>query len=339
MSSNFDCPSSRSIEVQEKLQRFKNVLMDDRDQLYKIENVDLLAAEREVEQIEHIGDAVVCTTYFTTSTDPQRNIQVDADDIKYIEPWYFSVLQLNLFGIVFYDNLSKEFIQKYQTPNIRFVKCKLGNFSLNDERFIIYYLFFLRYSPSYILFTDGNDVTFTSDPFPFFGQKSENTIFVGRGSGNKIYQSNWNINSVAKLSKKLGCSMPGNFFDLALYNAGIIGGSYTTTMYFLRQMSSLFLKISRGDNNNMAAMHYVLYNYFYPNCRRGIKGYISQITGRSKIKMRYLAMRIKLGFIFNSEISYNNDKTAVSEYIFSGFPLNSKFKKFEIDSNAYIIHK
>ncbi|MFT4015879.1 MAG: hypothetical protein QM668_02855 [Agriterribacter sp.] len=336
---SFDFPSKGSNEVKEKLKQFNEHLKYRRSALYRIRDIDICNTGRHIEDIEDIEDTVVCTTYFTSKADPQRNKKVNPDDIKYIEPWYFSMLKLNLFGIVFYDNLSEEFIQQYQTSKIRFVKCNLGNYSLNDERFIIYYLFFLRYSPSYLLFTDGNDVTFTVDPFPFFREKGDSTLFVGRGSENKVYHSSWNINSINKLSQNLEENMPGNFFDLAIYNAGIIGGSYNVIIYFLRQISTLFFKINKGDNNNMAAMHYVLYHYFYPNCRRGIKGFINNIIGRYKIKLRYLMMKIKLGFFFNAAINYNHDNTGVSEYIFSGFPLNSKLKKYETYSTAFIIHK
>ena len=55
------------------------------------------------------------TTYFCKKKDPQRNKYASCSNISYIKPWYYSLKRLNLNGIVFYDNIDKEFIKKYQT--------------------------------------------------------------------------------------------------------------------------------------------------------------------------------------------------------------------------------
>src|SRR5690606_28599766 len=104
-------------------------------------------------------------------------------------------------------------------------------------------MFFLKYRPDYMLLTDGNDVEINKDPFTFFEQKPDTTIFVGRGWKNKIYQSQWNLDSIDRLSKSLGVTLPNSLLEMAIYNAGIIGGSYYTTLFFLRQMNRLFFKV------------------------------------------------------------------------------------------------
>ena len=83
-------------------------------------------------------------------------------------------------NIKVYDlNLSKEFLDKYQTEQIKFVKCTLGNYSLNDERFILYYMFFLKHKVNNILFTDGNDVIINKSPFQFFESKKVSNKLQG----------------------------------------------------------------------------------------------------------------------------------------------------------------
>ena len=75
------------------------------------------------------------------------------------------VEQKNL--IVFYDQLSTEFLEKYSTDRVSFVRCKLGNYSLNDERFFIFREFISQLSPeTYVITTDINDVVFNRKPLP-----------------------------------------------------------------------------------------------------------------------------------------------------------------------------
>ncbi|MDG4714323.1 hypothetical protein [Winogradskyella marincola] len=335
-----DIPISNSLQVKDNLRLLKKILSGDFDQLSVINGIDIFKTNRSVESLSKNFKSVVCTTYFSSKKDPQRKLKIDSDDISYIAPWYNSMVKLKLEGIVFYDHLSNDFIQKYKTDHISFVKCQLGNYSLNDERFIIYYMFFLKHKADQILLTDGNDVVINKSPFECIDNKKKSTIFVGRGSENKLIHSNWNLDSINRLKEGLNEELPNNFYDTAIYNAGIIGGHYTTLLYFLRQMCFVFFRVNNDENNNMAAMHYVLYYYFYPNSRRLPWCLIYKILNKNlKIKFQRKLKFWNLEFLLNHQIDYKNDTTAVSKYIFSGYPLNSRFKQFETNSNAFITHK
>jgi hypothetical protein len=305
-----------------------------------IDNNNNFFEERRVEDKYLDVKNIICTTFFTSKRDPQRGIFTDSDNINYIKPWYYSMKKNNYHGIVFYDSLSEEFIKTYETDNIKFVKCTLGRYSLNDERFIIYYMYFIKKKYENILFTDGNDITINKDPFILISNKNRYTIFLGRGQDNKIYQSQWNIDGMDRLANHLNYKVPNNYYDMAVYNAGIIGGNYYTTMTFIEKMCFIFMKADNSLNNNMAVMHYVAFNYFLPNCNIGLrKKMYSLISLKIKKRIMRELLRFRLVFFVQNIPNYKNDRIAVGSNIFSGFPLNSRFKKFEKITDAYIIHK
>lgn len=335
-----DQPPKNTFELIEKINKLQQLLNTNLELLCSVNDKNIFNGVRTIENIDIIYENIICTTYFTSKQDPQRKIQVDENDIKYIEPWYYSMIKNNLAGIVFYDNLSLNFINKYQTEKIKFVKCTLGNYSLNDERFIIYYMFFLRHKTKNILLTDGSDVTINKDPFSFIETKSKTTLFVGRDRCNKIYHSKWDVNGAERLSNAIQQKLPNNYYNMAAYNAGIIGGNYFTTMYFLRQITKYFLKANNNLNNNMAAMHFVIYYYFFPNCRRNLKAKLYNIMDiERKQKLMAIFNKIRLRFLIYQHINYVRDSVAVSEFIYSGYPLNSMYYKYEKESKAYITHK
>lgn len=338
---DFDLLVNKSAAVSDRINSLYNAYKTS-EKLSFFNNINIFNCGRSVESVEKNFQNVICTTYFTSKTDPQSKQKIESDSIDYISSWYNSVKELNIDGIVFYDNLSSEFVKKYKTKHITFLKCKLGDFSLNDERFIIYYMFFLKHKAKHVLFTDGNDVIVKKEPFKFFESKIDSTIFVGRGKENKIFQSKWNVSSVNKLIEGLpeGIAIPNNFYNMAIYNAGIIGGKHSTVLYFLRQICNLFLKLNNDKNNNMAAMHYVLYFYFYPNCRKYLNSWYSNFINKDfKILIFQKLKYRKMDFIMNEKINYSNDRIAISKHIYSGFPLNSKFYGYEKNSSAYLIHK
>ena len=126
-------------------------------------------------------DLLILSNYFCSKKDPQRDIYQTNGDFNYISNWYYSVIENGILAIIFHDGLKKEFIQKYQKNNIKFVKCDLGEYSLNDERFFVFEEF-LNYIPSktFVLTTDINDVIINKTPLALF-KENPDKIFIGRG--------------------------------------------------------------------------------------------------------------------------------------------------------------
>ena len=140
---------------------------------------------------------VIMTTYFCNKKDPQRLKKAPCDDFKYIKPWYNSIKKLGLNGIIFHDGLSKKFIRKYETNNIKFVYKKTHKiFSLNDYRYFIY-LDYINNHPEIenIFMTDGNDVTVVNNPFKFINNKN---IYVGT-EPNKLEKEKQYFNNKFKI--------------------------------------------------------------------------------------------------------------------------------------------
>jgi hypothetical protein len=240
---------------------------------------------------------VVLTSYFTSSPDPQRTDQSGrqlhtvTDSFDYIYPWYVSMCHANLVGIIFHDSLSESFVNKFSTPNICFCKVKLGNYSVNDERFLVYNSFLEKNEFSKVLMTDVSDVFIKRDPFPLFAEA--NTLYIGSDdpTSSTIQSNSWALTKSAIMAKegKGKIDLNHDFLKMKLMNAGVIGGQYGLVRIFLNVLSSVIKTLDSQANNNMMAVHYVAY---------------------------------KLGL-----------RTSI------GYPLTSTFKRFEINSDAYIVHK
>lgn len=267
------------------------------------------------------SDTVIFTVYCNLKKDPQRNSFVDQNSYNYISPWYRTMKEKDLHGIIFCDNVSDAFIQKYQTPKIRFLKIKLGKYSINDERFFIYYNFLIT-NPTiieqykYVLMTDVSDVEININPFPLF-ETDPDKIYVGmnfhadkgidadRRSPAWYDRRLWKIAPFNEILCKSKYDTVGGYKrddHYQIWSAGILGGETKTMMHFLSEMCYLFTLINSTKNINMLLLNYMLRRYFS-------KGYITD--------------------------------TACTDTIVSGKPFNSRYKRFEKygESKSYIIHK
>ena len=336
-------PVHSNSQLQANLRWISNNLQEDRSQLL-LENSERRIFDTEKNLSQHL----IFTTYFTTKKDPQRAQRAPKNDIKFIAPWYESINAIRVPGIVFHDGLSADFIEEYSTQYVKFLRCHLGAYSLNDERFFIYYQYILEHCPKleYVLFTDGSDVLIKRNPFDLFKQYSPNTIFVGRDDGNLIRQCKFKKNLIRVFQQDRKHRVEANFFNLPMYSAGILGGSLIAVVYFLRQFLQLLEECNSDRNHNMAAFNYTLFKYWYPKIMRGIQPYLGKFWNFSvyllihKILI-HKKLRQKLRLLFLESITHQNtnDYAANTENIVTSFPLCSAFKEFQNDSDAYIIHK
>lgn len=267
-------------------------------------------------------DTVVLTVYCNLKKDPQRQTRVDENSYEYISPWYRTMVEKDLHGIIFCDNVSQAFITKYQTPKIRFINIKLGKYSINDERYFIYYNFLLtnqhKLKYRYVLMTDVSDVEINKNPFPYMAENPDK-IYVGmnfhgdRGidaesrSPKWFDRREWKIKPFNDKLKASGYDThPDGAFRrsdlMQIWSAGILGGETTTIIHFLSEMCHLFTIVDSKKNVNMLLLNYILRRYFSA-------GYDST--------------------------------TACTTTLFSGKPFNSRFQRFEKygESDAYLIHK
>lgn len=279
--------------------------------------MDQLIKEREIDfdQIPDTiaeFDSVVLTVYMTSKKDPQRQLYQESNSYDYIKPWYETMITQQLHGIIFHDNLSTEFVNKYQTDKIFFIKSQIGDYSINDERYILYYHFLKRYSHyKWILTTDVSDVEINKNPFEFM-QNDPSLIYVGTnviGMG-AIKRTpawydrrEWKINKFNTAIEKAGYDPIGyQKNQYQIYNAGLLGGETTVFTPFLKELTLLIFITDNQKNNNMLLLNYLI-----------VKNHID---------------------------GYNPD-TFCTNTIFTGPPFNSIYKKYEKlnKSPNYLIHK
>ncbi|AYV84293.1 MAG: hypothetical protein Hyperionvirus21_27 [Hyperionvirus sp.] len=241
---------------------------------------------------------VILTSYFSKKIDTHKNVKQNRDDFNYISPWYLSMKQLNLHGIIFYDDLSPEFIEKYQTKKIIFKKCVYGDYSLNDERFIIYYMYLLKNPYKKIFMTDICDVTIKKNPGPLIN--SLDKLYVGSDLVTTLIDSGWCqiktdslFSQLSRFYQNINDIKP-SFLAGPCHNAGVIGGDHKIISFLLKNMISIFYLINNDQNNNMMVLNFVIY--------------MTMLYDRST-------------------------------HIMCGYPLTSKFGKFDTNSDAYIVHK
>lgn len=269
---------------------------------------------------------VVLTCYFISKQDPQRAYNWPNDSYEIIRPWYESMLKHDLHGIIFYDKLSEEFIEKYTTEKIKFKKCKLGHYSTNDERFILYYMYLLENQYQHILMTDVSDVIINKNPFPFIKDPQNNNngqrIFIGRDCMNYVDGSKGCRKMVKKIKKKRPKTP---YFDytkkerttLPMYNPGLVGGRYEVIVKFLSRMVKIFFRINLQVNFNLLFSNFVLHKKY-------MEGF-----DQNKFKP-------ELEHSYHEEIG-----DSCTDLIYSGAPFNSQFKRYEKEdeSSAYLLHK
>ena len=240
---------------------------------------------------------VVLTSYFTTRPDPQRTttageqVSVSSDAYDYMHPWYMSMKEIGLPGVIFHDSLSEDFVRRYTTDRLHFVRVELGPYSTNDERFLLYYLYLSQMRHEKLFMTDISDVFVKHDPFPLI--TDTHTLWIGQDmpSTPTIASNQWAVQKANRLQRegKGAVQFDASFGDMPLMNAGVIGGSYPAVMRLLLELCAIFCHIDNANNHNMMALHYAVY--------------------RNQLPVQV------------------------------GYPLTSGFKRYEINSDACLIHK
>ncbi|MEI6764173.1 MAG: hypothetical protein WCM76_00945 [Bacteroidota bacterium] len=268
---------------------------------------------RDIEILDRDFDLeeVVFACYFTKRIDPQSGILRSIPDINYISPWYKSIKKLEINGIIIHDGIDEDFIKQYETDKIQFRKYTAGKYAIFDERWMLYYLFISKTNIRRAFCTDISDVYITADPFVQFNK--DEVFYIGRDNANKIRQSGWMLAEIDIYMKNSGFTPPASFYFQPLYNVGIAGGSRKIMLFFLSKVIEYILLTETERYKEMTIFNLVIHKYFYP-------------------KLKYSDKEP----VFTDP---ENDQAASNAHLFSGFPLNSAFKKFDNDSKAVFIHK
>jgi hypothetical protein len=203
--------------------------------------------------------SIILTSYFSKKVHPNdpndqyvvgrsADGRVSQNDFKYIEPWYTSVNSLGLNGRVFYDNLSDEFIKKYTTDKISFIKVNTSEFSNNDWRFFCYKYYLEENKFDNVFLTDGSDVIVVQDPSKIIQEYDDVDLFVCKDSIKLAQfpyiqvhqQANWE-----NLAWFLICQN-----NVDLINMGVIGGKYNNILEFLDNFCKTRINLGNPDFNS-----------------------------------------------------------------------------------------
>lgn len=275
------------------------------------------------------SDLLVVSNYFTSKSDPQRSIYQDSNSFDYIEEWYNSVVSYRLNAIILHDGLSSAFIEKYGNEHIHFIACSLGDYSLNDERFILFNALVKSTDYPYYLFTDISDVVFLKDPLRRL--KSDGRMHIGLD----LYRSNaysvWFMDKLNEL-RKIGIKFNPEFYAMPMFCAGVIGGQRKEMLWLLDKMEQLFLKIDNPNNYDMLVLNKVLQERFYQHSMTlKVKGSFLKFLRRFIIKYAHWKNESIIRFHSHSNIDLPD--------LFSGYPFTNLFKSYNWDENTIIKHK
>lgn len=203
-------------------------------------------------------NSVIITTYFSQKTHPNNpndnavvgrteDGRVIQNDIKYIKPWYDSVNKLKLNGLVFYDNLDKDFVENYSTDHVTFIKVSPSNYSNNDWRFFVYREYLMNHQYDSVFLTDGSDVTVVKNPELIINEYPEIDLFVCRDSISLREFPYIGLHQQAKWKDFEWFDKMQNL--LPLINMGVIGGSYSNIVQFLDSFCQERIKLGNPDFN------------------------------------------------------------------------------------------
>lgn len=270
--------------------------------------------KRTVEKIDSdlMLKEVIVTCYFAKKSDPQTGILRNSADFAYIQPWYDSMLKINVHGIILHDGLEEEFINRFQNEQIQFRFCELGNYSIFEERWLIYHIL-LNQLPKLekVFFTDSNDVYITQNPFSFI--RNNTSLYVGRDSSNRIKDSGWLKEECDKFIEESNYPLPKTYTYQWVYNAGVAGGSRNLMFFFTAEMSKLIFKAMSNYHKDMTLLNIVIHEHFFPQLSSG--NYNQKL------------------------VDTRNDLFASHKNLVTGFPFNSGFKDLDLTSTALFIHK
>ena len=243
---------------------------------------------------------MIFTSYFTTSKDYQRKRFKSPDNFRYMQNFYFSLIEKQMKAVIFHDGLDQGFQHRVHSfyPNVSFVKIEsLHGRTTNDARFYAYYQYLMEHSDiANVLMTDMSDVVFQRDPFELISVLGD---FLYIGADIDIFPSMasmpWINSRLESCFGSFSMSKEGELHELmkmeTVYNAGTIGGSRKMALSALATILN-FLDASPPQLNcNMPALNYGMHKHFF-------------------------------------------------EVIFTGFPLNSRFFKWQSSpKGVYILHK
>ena len=201
---------------------------------------------------------IIFTTYFTQNrkfSQHDCSLGCKPNDFKVMRKWYESIWRLKLNAIIFHNELSCDFMSKYETKNIKFERwSEFNRPSYNDERFYCYLEYLKMHENIKRGFcTDMFDVVFYKNPFELVDDQYD--LYLGSEASPS---RTWN----RRKYKEVKLPQPNIEAGQTYFNAGIIGGDRSNLMKLFSMMIETFKKVPTNVNANMPVYNYCLHNIF-----------------------------------------------------------------------------
>lgn len=204
---------------------------------------------------EPLHPEIVLTSYFSGVQDPQRaRVRYAPNDFSLMQVWYQSLHEVGLHGVIFHNECSEEFVQQYQSKNLRFVKHAFQTKrSPNDERFYAYRDFLSAHTEiEKVFMLDLFDAEFKKDPFRLMETKDYDW-YCGGWPG--VKSSNH-----VRMARAFG---RGYYLGRDTLHAGTCGGPREKALELLNRMIEHFDDMSKRKdfrNHNMAVYNKCVYD-------------------------------------------------------------------------------
>ncbi len=324
---------------------------------------------------------VVLSCYMTGKKDPIHHESLkdekrNHDDYKYMKPLYESCKNLGLHLIIFHDNLTKKFIDRYTTDKIIFRKTQLvTKMSINDERFVIYYEYLSKNPYEVVFSSDISDVYLKRSPFklrktfhkrPEIDQNLLKNILNSKNKRealkNSPYQPEFedgNKMTDAELKRYLiglkECDVEKYSISNLLFigtNSIDEGAKEKTKQWFERRKDkikafneALFLYIPKykeykPDDFQMYNPGTLMGNYNTYMCF--LKRFLKLLLVCCNVRENNNWNMVIANYVCHHFLKDDYDKdTFHTKYIYTGYPFNSIYQRKEkLDkTNCYLVHK
>ncbi len=220
---------------------------------------------------------VILACQITGIYDVNRNEILADDDYSSIKNWCDSLINLDLQGVIFHNNYSETFCERFSNKNIQFIKVQYdAKFNPNVYRYFMYRDFMLLYSDQIenVFVTDISDVEVIKNPFeePFF---KDNPDFIFCGNEPKMLENKWMKNHSEYLRNKIEnyAAYEEKFKQEPLLNCGIIGGNFKVMSSFIEQLTTIHQQYNFDNKTaytgDMGAFNYLIRTQFNDKLRHG----------------------------------------------------------------------
>ena len=212
---------------------------------------------------------VVMTTYFTTQKNPQYKVEFMNNNFYFMENWFISIHKLGLHMVLFHDDLSNQFVQKFERnyPAIEFVKVDtFDSYTPNDRRYFLYYDYLLTNKDiRYALMTDLRDIKILNNPFKMMDIVGD---YVYLGIDNPFHDTSVSSKVVGILDRCYAYYPKGILGLYGNMNPGVLGGKRGIILAALNRLTH-FIQESSKLNCNTAAASYLFHTLYYESVLTG----------------------------------------------------------------------